>query len=204
MFQARDIQRLMGAPEDVQGPATGGRSAALQTDVNAIATLIEASQGRLAQDLLGCIYVQTPEFFERLIIDVLLAMGYGNNRESMARCVGRSGDGGIDGVIDLDELGLDSICIQAKRLKPGVALPISALRDFAGSLEAHHASKGVLVTTTHFPEGAQAFCSRISRRVVLIDGVQLTRLMIRHNIGVAMRECFALKEIDMDYFRPRP
>ena len=105
-------------------------------------------------------------------------------------------------MILLDELGFNSIFIQAKRLKPGVAVPISAVRDFAGSLESCRASKGVLVTTTHFSSSARAFCASISRHVVLIDGAQFSRLMIRHNIGVTVLGSLVLKEIDSDYFKP--
>ncbi len=181
-----------------------GSGRGLPADCRAVSAYIDAVHDQLAQQLIGLIHTQTPEFFERLVIDVLVAMGYGGSRETMALCLGRSGDGGIDGVIALDELGFDSIFIQAKRLKPGMAVPISDVRDFAGSLEAHRASKGVLVTTTHFSHAARIFCERLSRRVVLIDGARLSRLMIRHDIGVTLRGCFMLKELDSVYFKSPP
>lgn len=129
-------------------------------------------------------------------------MGYGGNRADMALCLGRSGDGGIDGIISLDELGFDTICIQAKRLKPGVAVPIGDVRDFAGSLEARRAGKGVLVTTTHFSAGAAEFCAQLTRRVVLIDGNRLADLMLRFGIGVKVQHCFEIRALDRGYFTP--
>jgi restriction system protein len=162
--------------------------------------LVRAANAALHQDLIARIHVQPPEFFERLVIDVLLTMGYGTERSATAQRLGRSGDGGIDGVITLDELGFDLIYIQAKRLKPGVAVPISEIRDFAGSLESRQASKGVFVTTTHFSPGAAEFCARLSRRVVLIDGARLVDIMMRYNIGVVVEECIVLKGLDSAYF----
>lgn len=165
-----------------------------------IVSLAKAANAALVQELIARIHLQPPEFFERLVIDVLLTMGYGTERSAAAQRLGRSGDGSIDGVVSLDELGFDLIHIQAKRLKPGVAVPISEIRDFAGSLESHHASKGVFVTTTHFSPGAAEFCSRLSRRVVLIDGARLTDIMLRYNIGVVVEECIVLKALDKAYF----
>jgi restriction system protein len=156
----------------------------------------------LRLEILGRIYAQNFSFFETMIIDVLLAMGYGARRRDMAKRLGRSGDGGVDGIIDQDELGLDVIYFQAKRLKPGSVVPISAVRDFAGSLEAHRAVKGVFVTTAHFSPAAYDFVQAVSRRVVLIDGTKLTDLMIRHNIGVEVRESYQFKRLDNDYFSP--
>lgn len=203
MHFGADFERLMLTPDKLSRrearspePSWGLPPEACES----IAGLLAAAHARLAHDLIGRIHAQPPAFFERLVIDVLLAMGYGGNRESMARCLGRTGDGGVDGVIALDELGFESIYIQAKRLKPGVAVPVGDLRDFAGSLEARHSNKGVLVTTSHFSDAAGIFCSRISRRIVLIDGPRLAELMIRHNIGVEVRQCFVLKSLDGEYF----
>ena len=139
-------------------------------------------------------------FFETLVIDVLLAMGYGGQRSALASHLGSSGDGGVDGFIAQDELGLDVIYFQAKRLRPGMAVPISEVRDFAGSLDAHQASKGIFVTTSHFSEGATQFVQRVSRRVVLVDGYRFSAIMIRHNIGVCLKEFYEIKRIDESYF----
>jgi restriction system protein len=161
----------------------------------------------LGQQLLGYVYSQSHSFFETLMIDVLLAMGYGGRRRDFAKCIGRSGDGGIDGIIAMDELGLDVIYLQAKRLKPNSAVPISAVRDFIGSLESKHSSKGIFVTTAHFSAATKAIVESISKKVVLIDGHKLTELMIRHNIGARPTETIQFKKIDLNYFTdfmPRP
>ena len=112
----------------------------------------------------------TPAFFERLIIDLLVRMGYGGGRQEMGRALGRVGDGGVDGVIKEDELGLDVVYVQAKRLDPDKGVPLREVRDFVGGLEGHRATKGVFVTTSYFPSTAYDFITRVSKRVVLIDG----------------------------------
>ena len=166
-----------------------------------IALAIWSAQTTLATELISQIHAREPEFFEDLVIDVLLGMGYGTRRRDLARRLGRSSDGGVDGLIWADELGLDLIYLQAKRLKPGNAVPVSEVRDFAGSLDAHRASKGIFVTTSHFSPAAASFCQQVSRRVVLVDGVQLAELMIRHNIGVSVQQSYQIKRVDADYFR---
>src|SRR6266446_3743247 len=108
------------------------------------------SQCNLASELLGRVHPNEPVFFEDLVINVLLAMGYGGRRRDLAKRLGRGGDGGIDGLISMDELGLDLVYLQAKRLRPGTVVPVSEVRDFAGSLDAHHAGKGVFVSTGYF------------------------------------------------------
>lgn len=200
-----DFQQLMQPSNDDGAAGTGGpdrlRHLPLAEEGGAaIASLLDAAHAALRAELIARIHMQPPEWFERLVIDVLLSMGYGTERAPTGQRLGRTGDGGVDGVICLDELGFDLIYIQAKRLKPGVAVPIGDVRDFAGSLEARHAAKGVFVTTTHFSPGATEFCSRLSRRVVLIDGKRLAELMLRFNIGVQVRHCFVLKGFDTDYF----
>ncbi len=156
---------------------------------------------QLRADLLARIYVNSHTFFESLIIDVLLRMGYAGRRRDLARHLGRTGDGGIDGLIALDELGLDVILVQAKRLRPGTTVPVSHVRDFAGSLEARRAGKGIFVTTAQFSAAAHEFVAAVSRRVVLVNGDQLADIMIRHNIGVRVRETYQFKELEPGYFR---
>jgi restriction system protein len=205
-----DFQKLMQPSNDHDGTAAPAtcqpevQPPLLRQGREALASLVQAAHAALQSELIARIHVQPPAFFERLVIDVLLSMGYGTERSATAQRLGRSGDGGVDGVITLDELGFDLIYIQAKRLKPGVAVPIADIRDFAGSLESRQASKGVFVTTTHFSPGAAEFCSRLSRRVVLIDGVRLTDIMMRYNIGVDVQECFVLKGLDSTYFASQP
>jgi restriction system protein len=167
-----------------------------------IAQAFNRAQAQLMNDLLGLIHAQGPAFFEELVIDVLLAMGYGGRRRDLAARLGRTGDGGVDGVIAQDELGLDLIYVQAKRLKPGTTVPVGEVRDFAGSLDAHHAGKGIFVSTSHFSDAAAGFCSQVSRRVVLIDGPKFAELMVRHNIGVRVKQSYQIKRVDLDYFSP--
>lgn len=155
---------------------------------------------RLKAQLLQRIHGQTPAFFEELVIDLLLAMGYGGRRPDLAKCLGRSGDGGIDGVVRRDSLGLDVAYVQAKRYRPGTAVSISAVRDFAGALDAHKADKGVMVTTSHFPDSAVKFAQASRRRIAFIDGDRLTSLLIRHNIAVRPHMTFEMKHLDEDYF----
>jgi restriction system protein len=133
-----------------------------------IARAVQRIQNDLIGELLAYIHAQEPAFFEDLVIDVLLAMGYGGRRRDLARRLGRSGDGGVDGLIAMDELGLDLIYLQAKRLKPGHVVPVTDLRDFAGSLDAHNASKGIFVTTSHYSPAGISFCQKVSRRMVLM------------------------------------
>ena len=142
----------------------------------------------------------SPAFFERLIIDLLVRMGYGGGRAEMGRALGRVGDGGVDGVIKEDELGLDVVYVQAKRLDPEQGVPLCEVRDFVGGLEGHRATKGVLVTTSYFPSTAYDFITRVSKRVVLIDGQELANLMIRHRVGIRVKDVYEVRKIDENYF----
>jgi len=200
-----DYQRLM-LPRDSAECGCGSKPVPILTDKLGpeLAASFRAAQSGLIQDLISRIYSQQPAFFEELVIDVLLAMGYGARRHDLTQRLGRTGDGGVDGLIAQDELGLDLIYLQAKRLKPGSAVPVSEVRDFAGSLDAHRASKGIFLATTHFSASAIDFCAQVSRRVVLVDGNRLAELMIRHNIGVEVVESYQIKRVDPDYFRAPP
>jgi restriction system protein len=152
----------------------------------------------LAEDLLERVHGVTPAFFERLVVELLVAMGYGGTVEDAARVVGRTGDGGIDGVIKEDRLGLDVIYIQAKRWQGSVGSPV--VQQFAGSLQMHHAPKGVLITTSSFTEDAKRTAERMDARIVLVDGQQLASLMIEHGVGVSPTITYTLHRIDNDFF----
>ena len=154
----------------------------------------------LAREIVERVHSFRPAFFERLIIDLLVRMGYGGGRLEMGRALGRVGDGGVDGVIKEDELGLDVVYVQAKRLDPDKGVPVREVRDFVGGLEGHRATKGVFVTTSYFPSTAYDFITRVSKRVVLIDGPELASLMIRHRVGVRVKDIYEVKKIDEDYF----
>src|ERR1700730_15856762 len=135
----------------------------------------------LAQELLDRIRSAPPDFFERLIVNLLLSMGYGGSVADAGRALGRSGDDGVDGVIDQDALGLDRVYVQAKRYQFGSNIGPGAIRDFFGSLDRHKAAKGLFVTTSTFSSSAKETAEFLSKRIVLIDGEQLTRLMIRYD-----------------------
>ena len=152
---------------------------------------------KVAEDLLQQIKANSPTFFENLVIDLLVKMGYGGSRED-AQAVGRSGDGGIDGIINEDRLGLDVIYVQAKRWKGNVGEP--PVRDFVGALDGKGVQKGILITTSNFNPAATNFAERSSKRIVLINGTQLAQLMIEHNVGVSTVETYEIKRVDSDYF----
>ena len=154
----------------------------------------------LSKEILDRVLAAPPEFFERLVVNLLVKMGYGGSIEDAGRALGRSGDGGVDGVIDQDALGLDRVFIQAKRYAPGNAIGAPAIRDFSGSLDMRRATKGLFVTTSDFTSDARATAGQLSRHVVLINGEQFTALMIRYDVGVRVEEALFLKKIDEDFF----
>ena len=154
--------------------------------------------GQLAADLLMQVKEGSPEFFERLVVDLLLALGYGGSRLDAGRTVGKSGDGGIDGVINEDRLGLDVIYIQAKRWENVVGRP--EIQRFAGALQGQRARKGVFITTSEFTREAIDYARAIDTKIVLVDGKLLAKLMIEHNVGVSRESLYEIKRIDSDYF----
>jgi restriction system protein len=154
----------------------------------------------LASELIERILASPPDFFERLIVSLLVSMGYGGSAIEAGRAVGRSGDNGVDGVVDQDALGLDRVYVQAKRYAADNKVGSGEIRDFFGSLDRHKASKGLFVTTSSFSPAAQETAEYLSKRIVLIDGRQLARLMIRCNVGCRVEETIHLKRIDEDFF----
>jgi restriction system protein len=155
----------------------------------------------LADELLIKIRSGSPAFFENLVVRLLVAMGYGGSVEDINKAlVGGTGDGGIDGVIDQDILGLDRIYVQAKRYAEGNTVGASAIRDFFGSLDRFKATKGLFVTASTYTASARETAGMLSKRIVLIDGGQLTRLMIRHNVGCRVDQTIHIKEIDEEFF----
>ena len=152
----------------------------------------------LASELIEKIKSSSPYFFESLVVDLLIKMGYGGSRKEAGQVIGKSGDGGIDGIIKEDKLGLDAIYIQAKKWDSTVS--ISSIRDFAGSLLSKKAKKGIFITTSNFPKAAYEFVSSIEPRIILIDGKELAELMIEYNVGIATKTNYEVKKIDLDYF----
>lgn len=152
----------------------------------------------LASDLLEKVKNSSPSFFEILVVELLIKMGYGGSRKEAGQVMGKSGDGGIDGLINEDKLGLDTIYVQAKRWDNTVT--IHQVRDFAGSLLAKKAKKGVFLTTSNYPPSAFEFVSSIEPRIRLIDGKELAELMIEYNVGVTVKKNYEVKRLDTDYF----
>lgn len=172
------------------------------TDLRTPREILEAGYQELrrdlAQELLNRIMNCSPRFFEQLVVDLLVKMGYGGSYKDAGQAVGQSGDGGVDGIIKEDKLGLDAIYIQAKRWDGTVGRPV--VQAFAGSLEGHRARKGVLITTSQFSLDAQDYVTRIEKKIVLIDGEELAKLMMDYGIGVAADAIYELKRLDTDYF----
>ena len=169
-----------------------------QTPEEEIEAAYQGVRQELVTELLQTIGSCSPAFFERLVIDLLVKMGYGGTRKDAGQAVGRSGDGGIDGIIKEDRLGLDIVYIQAKRWDNPVGRP--EIQKFAGALQGQRARKGIFITTSAFPQSAQDYVSRIDSKIVLIDGNTLAQLMIDYNIGVAPVTSYELKRVDTDYF----
>ncbi len=169
-----------------------------QTPEEILESSYQSLRSALAETLLQRIKACSPRFFERLVVDLLVAMGYGGSRKDAGQAVGQSGDGGIDGTIKEDRLGLDVVYIQAKRWEATVGRPI--VQAFAGSLEGLRARKGVLITTSQFSQDAKDYVTRIEKKIVLIDGEELTHLMIDHGVGVAEVASYTVKRVDIDYF----
>jgi restriction system protein len=152
----------------------------------------------IADELLHRVRTGSPKFFEHLVVDLLVAMGYGGSRLDAAQVVGKSGDGGIDGVIKEDRLGLDMVYIQAKRVENDIGP--GAIREFVGSLGEHKANKGVFITSGGFTSGARDAAAKAHSRIVLIDGDQLAEFMIDHGVGVTEHKTYVVKKVDSDYF----
>jgi restriction system protein len=158
---------------------------------------LEAS---LKADLLDRVRQIEPGDFEALIIQLLVRMGYGQGREEMARALGGSGDGGVDGVVHQDPLGLDRVYIQAKRYKDGNTVGPEAINSFIGALNIKRANKGLFVTASAFTKQARDHAERSTTHVVLIDGDRLAELMVRHSVGVVIRDVIEIKAIDEGFF----
>ena len=155
-------------------------------------------RSNLEAELLEQVKGSTPAFFERLVIDLLVSMGYGGSRRDAGRAIGKTGDGGIDGIIKEDKLGLDVIYIQAKRWEGTVGRP--EIQKFAGALQGQRANKGVFITTSNFSREAEEYTNIIASKIILINGEQLATLMVDHNVGVSPISAFEIKRIDSDYF----
>jgi restriction system protein len=169
-----------------------------KTPLEVLEAAYEEIEQILVTEILEKLKNGSPSFFERLVVDLLLKMGYGGSRADAGHAIGKSGDEGIDGIIKEDKLGLDIIYIQAKRWQNPVGRP--EIQKFVGALVGQRAKKGVFITTSTFTKEAVAYAESIENKVVLIDCYQLARYMIQHNLGVSTSEVYEVKRIDTDYF----
>jgi len=170
------------------------------TPTDQISDALEEIEAELVQDILDRLMAAHPSFFEKAVIDLLMAMGYGGQNKDAGRVTGQSGDNGIDGVIDQDQLGLDRVYVQAKRYAPENSVSAEAVRAFTGALSMHQASKGLFFTTSSFTKSAKDTAERVGQRVVLVDGDRLARLMIGYGVGCSARRTLSIMQIDRDYF----
>jgi len=193
-IEFRDASRSNREPATT-GPVVIG---AVQTPEETLELAHQALRLRLAQDILSRILSCSPTFFERLVVELLVKMGYGGSRRDAGERIGRSGDGGIDGIIKEDRLGLDTIYIQAKKWQGSVGRP--EIQKFVGALQGQRAKKGVFITTSAYTAEAVDYASRIATTVVLIDGQLLANLMIDFDVGVSVSASYIVKRIDSDYF----
>ena len=169
------------------------------TPSEALETAYENLRDELADELLARLKKSSPSFFERVVVELLVKMGYGGSRADAGKAIGKTADGGIDGIIKEDKLGLDVVYIQAKRWENN---PVGSpdVMQFAGALQAQKANKGIFITTSRFTDDARSYVSQIGSKIVLIDGEQLTSFMIEHDVGVSTVSMYPVKKIDTDYF----
>jgi len=182
-------------PDEAPVPVTASSNATPEEALDAAYSRLRLG---LEAELLDQVKSASPSFFERLVVELLVRMGYGGTLRDAGQAIGKSGDGGIDGIIKEDRLGLDVIYIQAKRWDSTIGRP--EIQKFAGALQGHRARKGVFITTSSFSPDALEFASRIDSKIVLIDGAALAKHMIDHNVGVSLSRSYEVKKIDSDYF----
>ena len=186
-------------PETVEAEEAD-EAAALEAPEERMARTVKAAHDALAAELIDTIKQGEAAFFEKLVVQLLLKMGYGGSRQEAGRAVGQSGDGGIDGIINEDRLGLDAIYLQAKKWKDAVGE--REIRDFFGVLDIKGVKKGVFITTSYYTEAAKRAAQnhRSDKKIVLIDGARLADLMIEHDLGVSVAATYRLKRLDTDFF----
>lgn len=195
-----EFQQLKGTRSGEKSPEPKGQSdISTATPSEALEAAYENLRDELSDELLSRLKKISPAFFERIVVELLVKMGYGGSRADAGKAIGRSGDGGIDGIIKEDKLGLDVVYIQAKRWDNN---PVGRpdVMQFAGALQAQRANKGIFITTSRFTDDARSYVSQIGSKIVLIDGEQMTSLMIEHDVGVSTVSLYPVKKVDSDYF----
>lgn len=186
--------------EDTQIAATTSVDPSDLTPTEQLESAYESILKDLGEEILQKTLDQSPQFFEKLVLDLLLKMGYGDPTDNSARVTPFVHDDGIDGIIPQDRLGLDKIYIQAKRYQPGNIVGKPAIQAFSGALDEQKATKGVFITTSSYSKEARSYIDKTSKKIILIDGSQLSRLMIEYNVGVSVKRTYEVKRIDSDYF----
>lgn len=184
--------------EKTDSPLAESKSETQKTPEESLETAYQTIRVNLAAEILETVKSCSPNFFERLVVELLVAMGYGGTLQDAGKAVGKSGDGGIDGIIKEDRLGLDVIYLQAKRWEGNVSRP--EIQKFAGALLGNQARKGVFITTSDFTREARDYVKTISSNIILIGGEELAELMIDYNVGVSVATTYEIKKIDSDYF----
>ncbi|MEZ4525936.1 MAG: restriction endonuclease [Desulfobacterales bacterium] len=179
-------------------PSSDSNDTPHQTPEEQLEDAYENIRESLATEILEQLKSVAPDFFERIIVEVIVKMGYGGTRRDAGQAVGKSGDGGIDGIIKEDRLGLDIIYLQAKRWQGTVGRP--EIQKFAGALQGQRAKKGIFITTSDFSKEARDYAAMIENKIVLIDGKQLAQYMIDFNVGVTTVSTYEIKKLDSDYF----
>ena len=190
-------KRLESNSEDA---GSGSEEISAQTPDEILESTYQSIRKTLSQDLLAKIVSLSPAFFEKLVVELLVKMGYGGSIKDAGKAIGKSGDEGIDGTIKEDKLGLDVIYIQAKKWAPGNVVGRPELHKFVGALAGQGAKKGVFITTSSFTKEAREYAPRNETKIVLIDGEELTQLMIDYNLGVSIQQTYEIKRMDNDYF----
>ena len=186
--------------EDSTNELTVIEEASAQTPEETLESAYQSIRKTLAQDVLNKVVSLSPAFFERLVVELLVKMGYGGSIKDAGKAIGKSGDEGIDGTIKEDKLGLDVIYIQAKKWTPGNVVGRPELHKFVGALAGQGAKKGVFITTSSFTKEAKDYQPRNETKIVLIDGEELAQLMIDYNLGVSVQQTFEIKRMDNDFF----
>jgi len=193
-IEARDHQQ----DNQKEKPPSGSDEQESKTPAERLEEAYMVLRENLANELISQLKSSTPNFFEKVVVEVLVKMGYGGSRKDAGQAIGRSGDEGIDGIIKEDRLGLDIIYIQAKKWENTISRP--EIQKFAGALQGKRARKGIFITTSDFSQSAHEYVSAIESKIILIDGQQLAQYMIDFGVGVATDATYELKRLDSDYF----
>ncbi len=195
-----EFQTAKRPENNLEEAGSGSEEISAQTPDEILESTYQSIRKTLSQDLLAKIISLSPAFFEKLVVELLVKMGYGGSIKDAGKAIGKSGDEGIDGTIKEDKLGLDVIYIQAKRWAPGNVVGRPELHKFVGALAGQGAKKGVFITTSSFTKEARDYAPRNETKIVLIDGEELTQLMIDYNLGVSVQQTYEIKRMDNDYF----